>query len=509
MSTSAPMPAFPPGAARALNARVLDPATARPAARSTLKKGSLQPTAYVADSLLLHGSSADHAVTLRMMNAVGSELGLVLREPDRSPEDPERPQTVRTALEPAEPAQDAVQPVIVDAWTLMQHALERYPELEGKVFLNHIVSMTAPTYGSVDMWVYVGGISGHVGRGLSEYGPGFGGRTPLAYCGPDPRSLAAEVGENAPVVAILDTGIGVHPWFTDSHHTPLPGVLINPDLPGGKACAGFLPEEDPENTGVVSDRLNGALDNAAGHGTFVAGIVRQRCPQASILAIPLLNSWGLCEEAQVIIALERLAAARRAFNEEHQKNAYRVDVVNLSLGYYHESFDPFVPLDPANPFDPFDPNTPLAPVAPLVMALRGLTDLGIEIVAAAGNDATEAPFLPAALAPAFAAMSEHTQGTLHSVGALNPDGETVALFSNGGAWVHEYAPGAAVVSTVPVTLSGSAQRSVASHDPVHQAHPVRATIDPDTHTSGFALWSGTSFAAPHVAGDLAATIVRG
>ena len=35
----------------------------------------------------------------------------------------------------------------------------------------------------------------------------------------------------------------------------------------------------------------------------------------------------------------------------------------------------------------------------------------------------------------------------------------------------------------------------------------RETIDPDDFTGGFALWSGTSFAAPYVAGRLALALV--
>ena len=45
-----------------------------------------------------------------------------------------------------------------------------------------------------------------------------------------------------------------------------------------------------------------------------------------------------------------------------------------------------------------------------------------------------------------------------AVGALNPDG-TAALFSNDGPWVRAWRPGAAIVSTLPVTFDGGQQAS--------------------------------------------------
>lgn len=501
METRAPVPALPPHVARAFNARVLDPASAPRTTRDSRsardgESPALQPTAYVADSLLVRGLPGGRASeVLEAIAGVARERGVDVggfaetdhRAAEVTQDRPatEEAWTSRLSLIPARPLEGAV-----DAWTLLQHLLESDANLAASVSLNHVMAMTGPGYGAAGgmwgyvggmwgyvsgMWGYVGGMWGYVGRGLAEYGPGFGGRTPVAFCSPDPRTLV-DVPGDAPVVAILDTGLGRHPWFTDDSGAPLPGVLINPVLPGGRAGRTFAAADDPERTGAVSDPLNGGLDAAAGHGTFVAGIVRQRCPQATIMAIPVLDASGHAEEHVVLTALGRLAEARRA-------SEYRVDVVNLSMGYY--------------------PETPglLGVQSPLAAALAGLTRLGVEVVAAAGNDATTAPFLPAALVDRVAGV--------HSVGALNPDGRSVALFSNGGAWVREHAVGAAVVSTVPLTLAGSARPGVVSADASQPVHPERSTIDPDSHGSGFALWSGTSFAAPHVAGDLAARLLRG
>jgi subtilase family serine protease len=38
---------------------------------------------------------------------------------------------------------------------------------------------------------------------------------------------------------------------------------------------------------------------------------------------------------------------------------------------------------------------------------------------------------------------------------------------------------------------------------------MRATIDPDNFSSGFATWSGTSFAAPVLAGEIADQLFNG
>ena len=88
---------------------------------------------------------------------------------------------------------------------------------------------------------------------------------------------------------------------------------------------------------------------------------------------------------------------------------------------------------------------------------------------------------------------------LVSVGALNPNGTAVAYFSNAGPWVSCHRLGANVVSTLPTDLNGDRQPSVR----MRYEKTERATIDPDDFSGGFGTWSGTSFAAPLLAGQLA------
>ncbi|RAY10963.1 peptidase S8 and S53 subtilisin kexin sedolisin [Actinomadura craniellae] len=125
----------------------------------------------------------------------------------------------------------------------------------------------------------------------------------------------------------------------------------------------------------------------------------------------------------------------------------RPDIVNISLGCHTYDDRP-------------------SPV--LGRALAALD--GTVAVACAGNGATDRPFWPAALDQVIA------------VGAL--DGADRAWFSNHGPWVDACAPGVDVRSC-------------------HVRFPAAEDGDPPAF-EGYAAWSGTSFAAPAVAGTIAA-----
>jgi subtilisin family serine protease len=97
-----------------------------------------------------------------------------------------------------------------------------------------------------------------------------------------------------------------------------------------------------------------------------------------------------------------------------------------------------------------------------------------------------------------------------SVGSFNPGGlnrskVTVSVYSNTGPWVMAYRCGTAVISTMPVTFNGSI-RSVLNMP--KSSNPTRGSIDLDDYSRGFGTWSGTSFAAPALAGDIAAQLVQ-
>src|SRR5690606_5221199 len=93
-----------------------------------------------------------------------------------------------------------------------------------------------------------------------------GARTPAHRPGPDP-ALSAPGSPRPPVVVMPDTGLGTHPWFTGD-----PDVVLARELAGLPLTT--PPGPDPEVDGVGADLL-GRLGPQAGHGTFVAGVVRQ------------------------------------------------------------------------------------------------------------------------------------------------------------------------------------------------------------------------------------------
>jgi subtilisin family serine protease len=312
-------------------------------------------------------------------------------------------------------------------------------------------------------------------------------------------------GSPRPVIAVVDTGIGTHEWF--GTYSVVPGesdggdvVIRDAALPDGRPLGTYPvpehPEDDAEIGGTSTAPLTGPLDPVAGHGTFIAGLVHQVCPDARILPVRAVGGSGLGIESEVIESLRRVERYHRlALAGEGDREP--VDVVVLALGYYHEQ-----PED-------------LQWDHPLSEVLAKLREAGVAVVVAAGNDGVTRPEYPAAFAPEVDRRTSPPQITVAkdttperppilAVGALNPDG-TTALFSNDGPWVTCLRPGAAVVSTVPVTLDGPITPSVRMKEKYSDDH--RSTIDPEGFQGGFATWSGTSFAAPVLAAEIARSLV--
>jgi hypothetical protein len=236
-----------------------------------------------------------------------------------------------------------------------------------------------------------------------------------------------------PDVIVLDTGLATAADLKPQALQQLQAFV----LPGGSpAAAAEVPDSVP------ADNL---LDPAAGHGTFIAGLVEQVAPGAKVEVWHVLAPEGDGNEVDIATRIDALPA--------RNGQADRGCVLNLSFGgYVMEHGDV------------------------LAGAILEAQARGYVVVSSAGNDGVCTPTIPASLPEVV------------GVGAIGPDGP--ALFSNYGPWVRACAPGVDIVSTFFQKFEG--------------AETPASPVDPDPDNFyNWARWSGTSFSAPIVAGILA------
>ncbi len=253
-----------------------------------------------------------------------------------------------------------------------------------------------------------------------------------------PGSQEALSAINAPAAWDLAKGDGVTIAIVDS------GVDLNhPDL-AAKVTASHDYIDEDENP-----------DDPDGHGTRVAGIAAAMTDNASgiagvgwdsqILAVRVLLPKDLSGKAIAVGGgLAIVAGIKRAADEGAR-------VINASFA--------------APGFE--------TPICAAVDYARNVDDETDEarraiVVAAAGNDATDREYFPAACDGAIAVANATLDGTLHST-------------SNHGGWIDVWAPGTDILSTVPTAL----------------------TTCPPNGTGCYDFATGTSFAAPMVSGAAA------
>ncbi len=487
-----------------------------------------QPTMYRARTLLVPGHVLQDEYLLRAIRTVLADikLELITPEPDRQTDRGDEfdlPELPRTAV--LVPAPGHSVPVVIDAWVALQTLRaaaiaqqdpERYAEAVGQISLEHLLVSSAITGSPATEGG--GGIAGGPGESGDVSGPtitdsylfsGADSRTPVAVLAEPPARkpadrCASDWGRR-PVVCVLDTGIRAHPWLNvaadGAGGYTMPGDSFVADHPGIQAAiraeGQWLRNHGDRSRQVIwnawdkpmaADSLIGEANPAAGHGTFIAGIVRQVAPDARVLALRVLHADDVAHEGDIICALRHLI--HRIELAEPGDLAGVVDVVSLSFGYFSES------------------RHDKAMTSGLWKAVEKLLSLGVVVVAAAGNFASRREFYPAAFArhPVPAG-----QVPVISVGALNPNG-TKAMFSNDGDWVRAWARGAVVVSTYPVDIDASRTpelRIPVNRKPPGVLPPGREALDPDDYHAGFAVWSGTSFSAPYMAALIVAALLKG
>ena len=169
---------------------------------------------------------------------------------------------------------------------------------------------------------------------------------------------------------------------------------------------------------VYGDHITGTVDGLlaqnykAGHATFVAGLVLQQAPAATVQVRGVLGPDGTGKIDDVVTAARDLARGNMG---------QPVDVLNLSLGCYGDLGDKAI-------------------FANLFAELAGINP-NLVVVAAAGNLVHNTPgdFYPAALA-------DHIK--VVSVGAATDQtATTLAPWSNSGPWLTFLADGTQLIST--------------------------------------------------------------
>jgi len=285
---------------------------------------------------------------------------------------------------------------------------------------------------------------------------GYTTKSVFGEVGPEPSNrphLPVYPGDDLPdgwsaiQVAVLDTGI-----VDDDENTGQPrtdGWLTNIVRDhGGKPNGNIDPLYGPAG--------GPQFVNGAGHGTFVAGIVQQVDPYAQIRVVKVLGVEGIGSDVEVAIGiLEAVSDGAR--------------ILNLSLGTETAEEQP-----------------PLATLVALELLAEwrrdGRLDQDVVLVAAAGNNHDTRPVWPAAFCtiPTFGVR-------VVSVAALTANGEP-AEFSTHGFWITCSTIGNGVLS--PFVIGD--ETTVMDPAP-----------DSWTEKNPWAIWSGTSFAAPQVAGAVA------
>lgn len=317
------------------------------------------------------------------------------------------------------------------------------------------------------------------------------------------RASFAAAGEGV-VWAIVDSGIdGAHPHFQTHGTLDLPGSLSHRDFVN-------LDDEKP-------------LEDPAGHGTHVAGIIAGEtgrktnsetggeqfnqlerepgetglpqfaarpvgsitgvAPKCKLLSLRVLDRDGNGHVSDVIAALQTVYDANRGGRDLH------VHGVNLSVGYE------------------FDPEWYACGHSPLCQEVDLLVRTGVVVVAAAGNTGYGTNQADARITKAGLDLSINDPGNAESaitVGATHRDAPHrygVSYFSSKGPTSDGRAKPDLVAPGERVLSCAAGQKRDAAVGRLRASPAPGADPTADVH---YVADSGTSMAAPHVSGAVAA-----
>jgi hypothetical protein len=210
---------------------------------------------------------------------------------------------------------------------------------------------------------------------------------------------------------------------------------------------------------------DGMIRPYAGHGTFVAGVVRCLAPGATIRVANIFRIAGSGLESDFV---PRLNAAF----------GFGFEILHITASCLTRNNQQLIALE---------------------AWLKQLGAYkGVVCIAPAGNNHTRRPSWPGAF-----------PGVL-SVGALSTDWCGRAYFSNYGSWVDVYAPGQNLINAY---ASGTYKCRVYPHFgelrkfPPYSGEKATGSAAEDTGC-GLARWSGTSFSTPVVTGLIAERMAR-
>lgn len=266
-----------------------------------------------------------------------------------------------------------------------------------------------------------------------------------------PAAWDLTIGDPNITVAVIDTGVLLgHP---DMQGQLIPGYDFIRDAQNANDGDGIDPNpDDPGDSGGITSSVF--------HGTHVAGTIAARTNDASgvagiawnarIMPLRVLGQGGFGTFYDVRQAIRYAAGLS---NDSGSTANPPVEVINLSLG--------------GPGFSQFDQDV-----------INQARSAGVVVVAAAGNDATSAPFYPAAYDGVI---------SVSSVGL----GRTLAGYSNTGPTIDVTAPG------------GDNRFDINGDGRPDEVYSASGNQTPGSIQFVYRFLQGTSMAAPHVAGVIA------